>query len=229
MNILAIDTSGPVCSVAVFSGDALRYEARAINKLTHSRSLMPMVDEAMHKAGVSKEQLTHLACVVGPGSFTGVRIGVAACQGMARGLGINCIAVNALEAMAFSACQPDAVICPLRDARSGQVYGAAFLDKERLLPDIAVKLDEFIKTVRERGERFFFLGDGAAVHGEEIIKEMGHRAVIAPAHLIQPGASAAAVLASQRIGEAKEPGRLMPLYLRAPQAERLLAQKSENA
>ena len=132
MSILALDTSGPVCSVGVIKGGIVAYEARAINRLTHSRNLLPMIDEALQKSGITREDLQYIGAVVGPGSFTGVRIGVATAQGMARGLNIPCIAVNALEAMASSVPFSEHIVCPVRDARSQQVYGAAFLDGNRL-------------------------------------------------------------------------------------------------
>ena len=228
INILALDTSGPVCSVAVLAGDALRYEARAVNKLTHSRNLMPMVDEALAKAGVDLSELSHIAAVVGPGSFTGVRIGVAAAQGMSRGLHVSCISINALEAMACSLPPLDAVVCPIRDARADQVYGAAFHWQQRLKPDVAMKLDAFLEQVSLLGEHLFFLGDGAVAYQQRIVDALGNKAQIAPPHLIQPGAAAAATLAAGRLEQAVEPGQLMPLYQRAPQAERLRAQRESN-
>lgn len=221
MIILAIDTSGPACSVAVSDGSSLRYEARAINKKTHSRSLMPMVEEALDKAGLALSDIGLIAVVAGPGSFTGVRIGVAAAQGMARGLNVSCIAVNALEAMARSIHCPDTVVCPIRDARAGQVYGAAFLNGQRLIPDTAIMLNEFLNQVTAFEGRLVFLGDGVAVNQDKILGVLGIRAEFLPFHLLLPGASSAALIAYERQGEAVEPGHLMPLYLRAPQAERL--------
>ena len=225
MTILALDTSGPVCSVAVLTDQVLRYEARAVNKLTHSRSLMPMVDEAIQKSGIALQDITLIAAVIGPGSFTGVRIGVAAAQGIARGLQIQCLAVNAMEAMAYSVSLHGMVICPIRDARSGQVYGAAFSQGQRLIKDQALKLNEYLEQVNSLGESLFFLGDGALSYGEQIIQILGSRASVAPVHLLLPGAGAAAVLAFHNQDGAVDPGQLMPLYLRAPQAERLRAQK----
>jgi tRNA threonylcarbamoyladenosine biosynthesis protein TsaB len=221
MKILALDTSGPVCSVAIFNGDKLCYEARAVNKKNHSRSLMPMVEEALDKSGLVLADISLIAAVAGPGSFTGVRIGVAAAQGMARGLGISCVAVNALEAMARSIHYPDAVICPIRDARAGQVYGAAFLGEQRLIPDTACMLPEFLNKVLGFEGKLVFLGDGAAVHREKIIDILCGRIVFLPPHLLLPGASSAALIAFDRQENAVDPGLLMPLYLRAPQAERL--------
>ena len=186
MLILAMDTSGPGCSTAILEDETLLYEARTVNKMTHSSSLMLMVEEALSKSGRSKADISLLAAVVGPGSFTGVRIGVAAAQGMARGLGILCVPVNALEAMAKSVILPDKVICTVRDARAGQVYGAAFYNGQRLFPDVALKLDEYLDKVSTMGESFFFLGDGVSINRDRITSKMGTQAVFAPAHLILP-------------------------------------------
>ncbi len=229
MLILAMDTSGPVCSIAVCEDEMLLYEARAVNRLTHSVSLMPMVEEALAKSGKALADVGLLTVVVGPGSFTGVRIGVAAAQGMARGLGILCLPVNALEAMAGSVFLPDTVVCPIRDARAGQVYGAAFFNGQRLFPDVAMKLDEYLKKISEFGSRFFFLGDGAGVSRNGIVSKLGDRAMFAPPHLVLPGAAPAALIGYERRDSAVEPGQLIPLYLRAPQAERLRKEKDGRA
>lgn len=228
MMLLALDTSGPAASVAVLGDGTLLYEARVLNQLTHSRNLMPMVDEALNKSGKTLKELAYIAAVTGPGSFTGVRIGVAAAQGLARGLGIHCIPVNALEAMASSIVMPDLVICPIRDARAGQVYGAAFSNGVRLMPDAAMKLDLFLSDAGRLGQRLFFLGDGALAYGALIQEALGSRALLAPPHLMLPGAAAAAVLAGQRLEHAVPPGGLKPVYLRAPQAERLRKERHEG-
>ena len=97
MKLLAIDTSGPVCGVAVLEDGHILYEGAAVNKLTHSVSLMPMVEEALNKCSTDISEIELYAAVVGPGSFTGVRIGVSAVKGMAHGAGKPCVAVDALR------------------------------------------------------------------------------------------------------------------------------------
>ncbi len=159
MIILAIDTSGPVCGVAVWADGRIRYEAAAINKLTHSESLMPMLDEALTRSDVDKKELTHLAVTVGPGSFTGVRIGVTAVKALSHALNIPCIPVSALEATAAGICDTQHILCPIQDARVMQVYGAAFKDGKRLLDDCVMKLDEFIAAISPLEGDFLFTGD----------------------------------------------------------------------
>lgn len=222
MNLLAIDTSGPVCGVCVLADGAVRCEYAANNKLTHSANLMPMVDAALTASGLSLREMDRLAVVTGPGSFTGVRIGVSTVKALAHGAGKPCVAVDALEAMAAGIAGFDGVICPIQDARAGQVYGAAFsagMPPQRLLPDAPMKLEEYLSAVAALGSRFLFLGDGMPVHRARIAQLLGDAAVFAaPQHaFLRPAAVAAlGALATQEMDYLT----LMPMYLRAPSAER---------
>ena len=185
MNLLAVDTSGPVAGVAVLKDGEVAYEGAAVNRLTHSVNLMPMIEEALGRAGLDVSEIGLYAAVTGPGSFTGVRIGVSAVKGMAHGAGKPCVGVDALEALAAGACLTDALICPIQDARAGQVYGAAFLagmPPVRMLPNMAealpVYLDRALAVAGER--RLCFLGDGVSTYRDAIVERLGERAVIAP-------------------------------------------------
>ena len=225
MIILAIDTSGPVCGVAVWADGRIRYEAAAINKLTHSESLMPMLDEALTRAGVEKKELTHLAVTVGPGSFTGVRIGVTAVKALAHALAIPCIAVSALEATAEALRESNRIVCPIQDARVMQVYGAAFKAGQRVIDDCVLKLDEFIAAVSQLEGDFLFTGDGIMTYQQKIVEALGGRAHFAAAHSAYLRPAAVACVAAAHAGEAVDYLSLQPMYLRAPQAERERAKK----
>ena len=148
MRLLIIDTSGPVCGVAVMEDEKVLSEFTAQNRNTHSANLMPMTEAALEAAGKTIGEMDAIAAVTGPGSFTGVRIGVATAKGLAHGAGIPCIPVDALEALNASAGGFAGVVCPIQDARAGQVYGAAFRGGERLMKDEALKLEEFLERVR---------------------------------------------------------------------------------
>ena len=222
MKILAIDTSGPVCGVAVMDGGAVVYEAATVNKMTHSVNLLPMIDAAMQATGLTIAGMDRLACVTGPGSFTGVRIGVSTVKGLAHGAGnVPCAAVDALEAMAAGAGGFDGVICPIQDARAGQVYGAAFrsgsVRPERLMEDIPLKLEEYVGRLRALGERFLFVGDGMPVHRAKLAALLGDAAVFAQPQLAYLRPASAAYLASLE-SELLDYRTLMPMYLRAPNA-----------
>ena len=222
MKLLAIDTSGPVCGVAVLEDGHILYEGAAVNKLTHSVSLMPMVEEALNKCSTDISEIELYAAVVGPGSFTGVRIGVSAVKGMAHGAGKPCVAVDALEALAWGVSLMPDLICPIQDARAGQVYGAAFEGGtlRRLFQDEPIKIEEFLEKTAAFGQPMLFLGDGMPVHRDNIGRILGERARFAPAHLAFLRPASAAYLAWEKREEAVSYRELSPLYLRPPQAER---------
>ena len=222
MKLLAVDTSGPVCGVAVLTEQGIRYEAAAQNKLTHSVNLLPMIDAALASSGLSLTGLDRLAVVTGPGSFTGVRLGVSTVKGLAHGAGKPCVAVDALEAMAHGAGLFDGLVCPIQDARAGQGYGAVFSGDARhtrLMDDTPIKLEDYVDALRTMGERFLFLGDGMPVHRERLSELLGERAQFAPPPFAYLRPAVVAWLGAQSEAE-QDYLSLMPMYLRAPSAER---------
>lgn len=223
MKLLVMDTSGPVCGVAVMDGEKVLSEYTAQNRHTHSANLMPMIEEAFRSAGQELAEMDAIAVVTGPGSFTGVRIGVATAKGLAHGSGKPCIEVDALEALCRSAGAFEGVICPIQDARAGQVYGAAFDHTRRLLPDAPMRLEDFLDAVRNAAPsedaRFLFVGDGAAVHREKIGWVLGEQAIFAPGYLSYLRPSAAGFLALES-GRETDYLSLKETYLRPPNAEK---------
>ena len=231
MRILALDTSGPVCGVAVAHEGGVLYEAAAVNRFTHSASLLAMVDEAFTHTGLSVGEIDLFAAVVGPGSFTGVRIGVSTVKGLAHGAAKPCVAIDALEALAAGVADGAPLICPIQDARAGQVYGAAFtagLPPVRVLPDEAAKLEMFLEHALAAAapeQTLYFLGDGVAPHRDAIVRLLGARAVFAPIHLNALRPASVAALAMAHADEQVDYLTITPHYLRAPQAERARAEK----
>ena len=222
MNIVAIDTSGPAASCAVLI-DGEIVQSIAMNRgLTHSETIMPALDACMSAAGLSCDQVDCFATVAGPGSFTGVRIGVCAVKGLAHAWNRPCARIDALEALAMNFAGFDGLACPILDARRGQVYCAAFDMKNgmpvRVLEDAAIDLTEFLARL-PKDRRLVFLGDGLRVHAARI-RETLTEALIAPANLRQLRADAACLLAEARPEEWMEARKLTPIYLRLPQAER---------
>lgn len=234
MKILAVDTSGPVAGAALYEDGALTHEILANHGLTHSQTIMPMVDDALSAAGLRPKDVDLFAAVAGPGSFTGVRIGVGTVKALAHAVQKPCLGLDALEVLAMGASGFEGTVCPILDARRGQVYCAAFDAAQigarpvRLLPDRAVALEEFLGTLPEKG-RLLFLGDGLKVHMEAVRRALGERALRAPAHMasIRPGAACAlaALMESEKIDYMK----LQPIYLRASQAERERLAREERA
>lgn len=222
MKLLAIDTSGPVCGVAVMQDAQIVCDCAVNNKLTHSANLMPMVDYALTASGMTISDIDRIAVVTGPGSFTGVRIGVSTVKGLAHGANVPCVAVDALEAMAAGIPAFEGVICPIQDARAGQVYGAAFkagMPPQRLMEDIPLKLEDYVNTIKSFGDRFLFLGDGMPVHRARLTELLGDAAVFAPPQnaYLRPASVAALAMNCEELLDYTE---LMPMYLRAPSAER---------
>lgn len=222
MMLMCLDTSGPVAGVAIVEDGVIRYEAMAVNKFTHSQSILPMTEEAYAHTGLEIGQTDYFAVTVGPGSFTGVRIGVSTVKGLAHALNKPCVPVDALEAMAAGVKPFPGMICPIQDARAGQVYGAAFRGEtlERLMPDTPLRLEEYLEQVSSLGQRMLFLGDGMPVHRKKIKEALGERALYAPPHLAFLRPAAAAYLAWENRDQAVDYQGLKPLYLRPPQAER---------
>lgn len=223
MNILAVDTAGRSASVALLRDDTLLYETVCNCGLTHSETLMPMVDAALKTAGLRPENIDLYAVTSGPGSFTGLRIGLSAVKGMALVHQTPCAGVSTLEALARCHAGQGVVICAM-DARRGQVYWAAFdlETHQRLTPDDAAPVEEAVDFARRCKKSVFFVGDGAALCYNVYEQALP----CAPA--LSVGRAAGAGLAAREMWKddlCVPPARLMPNYLRLSQAERERAER----
>ncbi len=224
MRILAVDTSGPVAGAALMENGIITHEVTAAHGLTHSQTAMPMIDQCLSAAGITVKDIDLFAAVAGPGSFTGVRIGVCAVRALAHSWNKPALQVDSLEALAMNAFGFHGIICPILDARRGQVYCAVFrFEKgnlpERILADDAMALTDFLEKLPQ-DENLLFLGDGLKVHFPAISAKLGERAIAAPSHMSYLRAAAACEIAQHRTDEAADCLQLTPIYLRAPQAER---------
>ena len=228
MTILAVDTSGGIAGVSIVSDGNIKYEASTNNKLTHSVNLMPMIEESLNRSGTTIKDIDIFACVVGPGSFTGVRIGVNTIRGMAHGVNKPVIAIDTLEALAYGVINSISIICPILDARANQVYGAAFSTGNtptRLLEDTALSLPLYLEKILEiskNSDTYYFVGDGVTPYKTAITDILGDKAYFAPAHLAMLRPASVALLAYNKLDTADNYLSLLPNYLRAPQAEREL-------
>ena len=223
MNILAIDTAGRTAAVAVMRDDALLYECNTNTGLTHSETLLPMVDTALKACGLRCADIDLFGVTAGPGSFTGLRIGLAAVKGMAFVKDVPCAGVSTLEALAWGMTGEGTVIGAL-DARRGQVYWAGFdlATHERLTPDAAAPVEEAADFALRCKKSVFFVGDGAA-----LCYNVYKQALPCPPAL-RVGRAAGAALAAREMwknGLCVSPARLMPDYLRLSQAERERAER----
>lgn len=230
MNILAVDTTGPVAGCAIMRNGEIAYTAAMRLGRTHSQTILPAVDAAMRATGMSFQDFDVFCAVNGPGSFTGVRIGVCMVKGFAHALDKPCCAVNALEALAMNAAGFEGLVCPILDARRGQVYCAAFDVSSglpvRARPDAALPLEAFLEALPSQ-TRLAFVGDGVPAY-EETLRRMPNACVM-PANVRDLRADAACVLAAARRQTWVQARELKPYYLRLPQAEReRLAREEER-
>ena len=230
MTILALDTSAKAASVCLASEEKIIGEFFVDTGLNHSRTLAPMLEQLCKNADVPLSEVEAVAVNAGPGSFTGVRIGVAAAKGVAFARSLPCVAVSTLESMAYNLLGSDCIVCALMDARCAQVYNALFRVTgnrvERLCEDRAVSLGQVTEELQQLGENVVLIGDGAEIAFNSMVNPPAH-VVLAPRNMRSQTASSVALAAFQRIqaGETLTPAQLMPVYLRLPQAQRELNKK----
>lgn len=176
MKLLAIESSAIVASIAIAEDDRLICEYTSNHKKTHSQTLMPMIEEVSKLIDLDLKELDAIAIANGPGSFTGLRIGVATAKGLAHALDIPIIPVKTLDALAFNIGFTDKLICPMMDARRNQVYTALYTYEnntfKNILPSTVVPIEDIFSEIKTIGrEVVFFLGDGVAPHIEHIQKK----------------------------------------------------------
>lgn len=225
MLVLGMDTTAVTASVAIaeINGSLNTYSLFSIkNRLTHSENLMPMVKQVIELYGAKPSDLSLIAVSAGPGSFTGVRIGVSTVKGLAFAYNgdIPCAAVSTLEALAENVSQESGIICPVMDARRNQFYNALFQDKKRLCGDRLISAEELEEQLLNTGENIILCGDGADLFAS-LCKDTSNIKVASAASKDQNALSVAVcgykAFAENKTVDAKE---LKPIYLRASQAER---------
>ena len=230
MIILAIESSALTASVAVFEGDRLLGEYTVNNGNTHSETLLPMVESLLGFLNLSISDVDLFAVSAGPGSFTGIRIGVATLKGLAFGSGKPCVGVSTLEAMAYRLQAPNGLICPVMNARRKQVYTALFRERNgelcRLMPDSAISVEELDEILSQYSEPVYLVGDGYTLAAQNLKHEIGYT----PEHLRCQSASSVAKTAwwLYQSGQAQTDNEIKPVYLRPCQAERERLEREYN-
>ena len=233
MRILAFDSTAKIASVAVLDGDKITGACSIDNGLTQSELLLPMAESLMKSLKLEYSDVELFTTSVGPGSFTGVRIGAALVKGLAFGRNIPCAEVSTLEALAENASGLRGIIVPAMDARRGQVYTAIFrCDGEnltRLCEDMAISITELGERLREFDEPIYLTGDGYGVAKKGLTAE-GLQIENTPVALRNESAASVAKVALRQYREGKTVSdvELSPTYLRLPQAERERLERSKN-
>ena len=221
MLILAFETSAKAASAALLRDGILLGESYQNTGLTHSQTLLVMAQDLLSQCGLTVRDVTHVAVAEGPGSFTGIRIGVAAAKGLSWGGQLPLCGVSTLEAMAVTLGAYEGYVCPVMDARRSQVYNALFRAEKgkltRIAPDRAISLEELGKELEVLSGPVFLVGDGSHVTHKALPDT-----VLPPEHRLHQRASGVALVAAERIaaGESCDGAALTPSYLRLSQAER---------
>ncbi len=222
MKALAIDTSSFVMGVSLVDGDQVLGEVITNLKKNHSIRLMPAIDELMKDAGVRPQQLERIIVAHGPGSYTGVRIGVTTAKTLASTLGIPLVGVSSIEVLAQNGRYFNGVVSPIFDARRGQVYTGLYREVNGELTNIArdqiCLLEDWSTHLKSQYENVLFLGNDIAIHKEVIIEKLGDRVKFGQMSDHNPRPSELA-----RLGISMEPAKdihsFIPNYIRLAEAE----------
>ena len=237
MIILAFDSTAKAASVAITDDEQLLALYNIDNGLTQSELLLPMAENMLKNLKLTFDDVELLACAVGPGSFTGVRIGVALVKGIAFGKNIPCVSVSTLDELGENLAGLEGIIVPVMDARRQQVYTATYKGRdgklEKLTSDRAIAISELADELKEYSEPIYLVGDGYEV-AKRGLEAAGVKVQNTPKLLITENAYSVALVAKRKHenGEATTDLEIAPTYLRMPQAERerleRLAQESKN-
>ena len=229
MLLLCFETSAKAGSVAVFEDDNLLGESYQLTALTHSQTLMVMAEDLLKQCNKTPAQVTHVAVAAGPGSFTGVRIGVAAAKGFAWGKELPCYGVSTLEAMALGLGIHEGVVCAAMDARRAQVYNGIFSvengEMTRICEDRAISLEDLKEDLQRFPQPVYLVGDGAALCHKTI------SGLILPPPFRQHQRAVGVGLATLKkiaAGEEGNAATLTPNYLRLSQAERERLEQNQS-
>ena len=226
MLILALESSAKAASAALCRDGVLIAQSQQCSGLTHSCTLLPMAEQMLKNTDTKLADVDAIAVARGPGSFTGIRIGVSAAKGLAFAADKPCAAVSTLEAMARNVAHMDALVVCAMDARRSQIYNALFTSEHgrltRRTPDRAIGLAELAEELRSEPLPLVIVGDGAVLC-EKALTESGLPCRLAPPQLVMQNAMSVALCAEDlaRAGKLVSAQELLPVYLRPPQAQRL--------
>ena len=223
MKILSLDTTATVCTAAICDGDKLIAETTVNTGNTHSETLLPVIENLLKITETDIKDIDCFACSTGPGSFTGVRIGVATIKGLAYGKGKPCVSVSTLDALAYNLAGFNGILCPVMNARRNQVYNALFKCENgsitRLCPDRALSISELDDELSGESLPIYLSGDGYDITVKGFTKTKVEH--VPDACRVQ-SAYSVAVCALKKLenGESLTDAEIAPIYLRPSQAER---------
>lgn len=223
MKILSLDTTATVCTAAICDGDNLIAETTVNTGNTHSETLLPVIENLLKLTDTDIDEIDCFTCSTGPGSFTGVRIGVATVKGLAYGKNKPCVSVSTLEALAYNLVGFEGILCPVMNARRNQVYNALFECKNgiitRLCPDRALSISELDEELSSESLPIYLSGDGYGITANGFTKT---KVAYVPEKYRNQSAYSVALCAFKKLknGESLTDAEIVPIYLRPSQAER---------
>jgi len=226
MRILAVDTSSLVAAVAITDNERLMGEYILNHKKTHSQKLMPMIKELMDNLELNPKDIDIFAAASGPGSFTGLRIGITTVKALAYAANKPVVSVPTLDALAFNIPVSDSLVCPIMDARNNQVFTAVYKWEKGMPVNITeymgVPITELVQLIKGKNQKVVFLGDAVEIHKDLLKEELNENCEFAPGNLMLQKASSVAQLALIKAlnGMTESSFDMVPFYLRKSQAER---------
>ncbi|MBR3153019.1 MAG: tRNA (adenosine(37)-N6)-threonylcarbamoyltransferase complex dimerization subunit type 1 TsaB [Clostridia bacterium] len=223
MKILAVDTSSKICAVSILEDDVIIRENSLNNGLTHSENFMPLMEKTLKEADLTLDDIDLISCVVGPGSFTGIRIGIASIKAIAQIKYIPVVSVTSLESLAYNVKESSEVVCSMIDARNNQVYAGIFDMNKKLIEDyIADDISIVINKLKEYNN-ITFVGDGQVLHRELLLESLQDKYIKFCNDNEQNGKSCG-LCGLYKFKEGRDIqnyNTINPIYLRKSQAERL--------
>jgi tRNA threonylcarbamoyladenosine biosynthesis protein TsaB len=226
LKVLAVDTSSLAATVAIMDDSTLLGEYTIIHKKTHSQKIMPMINELMNTIEIKPSDIDIYAASSGPGSFTGLRIGITTIKAMAYAVNKPVVSVPTLDALAYNIPMTESLVCPMMDARNNQVYTALYkkegLKQSKITEYMGISIEELVKLVKGKNHKVVFVGDAVKIHKEYFKRELEEKCEFAPGHLMLQRAASVAQLAFVRANEGMTEScfDMVPFYLRKSQAER---------
>ncbi|MBE7018906.1 MAG: tRNA (adenosine(37)-N6)-threonylcarbamoyltransferase complex dimerization subunit type 1 TsaB [Ruminococcaceae bacterium] len=228
--LLAADTSAKTATVALFENEVMLAEYTQNIGLTHSEGFLPLVEEVLVATKKDLSEIDYFAITNGPGSFTGLRIGVSTVKGLAHAVNKPLVEISTLDALAENIPHFSGYVCPILDARRQEVYAAVYKNGEKILADTPLPLTELFSFLKERRGKVMFLGDAAVNYRDVIQKALKDKAVFAPAHLTLQRASSVGIAAAKQI-KAENTVSYSDIsirYLKASQPEQQLFNKQNK-
>lgn len=225
MYVLGIESATPVAAVAVVQEEKVLAERMVNNQRTHSVNLLPMIKAVLEDAEVACKDLAGIAVSSGPGSFTGLRIGMATAKTLAQVWGVPIVGISILEALAYPLTGQAGVICPILNARKNEVYAAVYQTVEGKLHcldgPMAVGPAELARRLKNKGLPVTLLGDGVPVYSNMLKQQLGSQIFFAPGSIMWPRGASVAELGYRCLlaGEGRDPLELLPNYIRLSEAE----------